>query len=183
MTVTHNPSQHAALLALAIFVSGIIISASVRAQSAAEQPSSSAIERVMRYLDQAQYILPGRGLGNIRIGMPLTDVMKIRGKPWRSERTGVLNRQITLIYKTGIRAYIRIRGVNRVEEIGVEGNTEYATPAGIRFGMPGHQIKMIYGTPEEGEDTSMRYGKKGIGFVLKSGTVDQINVFSPDSPG
>ena len=54
-----------------------------------------------------------------------------------------------------------------------------STPQGVRFGMPGHQVKLIYGEPVVTEEGAYRYPERGIGFTFRSGLVYQMEAFAP----
>jgi hypothetical protein len=145
-------------------------------------PSPSPSERIYLYLDNVVYVRPGKGLETVVIGTPLEAVVRAWGTPFRSDRSGIINRRTTLIYNAGINAWIRLVGDRTVEEIGIEGKTELSTPEGVRFGMPTHQVKLIYGQPVVTDEGKYRYPERGIGFAFRSGLVYQIEVFAPENP-
>ncbi len=138
-----------------------------------------ARERVLRYLDSAVFIRPGTGVGDLVLGMPLAQVVERWGRPAASERSGIVNRRTTLLYRAGTSAWIAVSGDETVEEIGIEGRTTLATPEGVRYGMPRHQVSMIYGEPVETEAAGYLYPERGIGFTFRSGTVFQVELFAP----
>ncbi|MCZ7597233.1 MAG: adenylyltransferase/cytidyltransferase family protein [Gammaproteobacteria bacterium] len=101
------------------------------------------------------------------------------GAPAASERSGIVNRRTTLLYRAGTDAWIAVSGDETVEEIGIEGRTTLATPEGVRYGMPRHQVSMIYGEPVETDEAGYLYPERGIGFTFRSGTVFQVELFAP----
>lgn len=149
-------------------------------QDGAPPPArGDALERVLRYLDSAVFIRPGTGVGDLVLGMPLAQVVERWGAPAASERSGIVNRRTTLLYRAGTDAWIAVSGDDTVEEIGIEGRTTLATPEGVRYGMPRHQVSMIYGEPVETDEAGYLYPERGIGFTFRSGTVFQVELFAP----
>jgi hypothetical protein len=137
-------------------------------------------EMVFTYLDTAPFIRPGVGVGNIVIGMPLTAVVALWGQPSQSDRSGFFHRRSTLLYDGGINAWVRLVGDRTVEEIGIEGRTGLTTREGVGYGTTRHQVRTIYGEPVEDDTGTYRYPERGIAFVFRSGTVFQIELFSPE---
>jgi hypothetical protein len=166
-------------LTVALFIAMTSLLAPAAAQDAS--PSPSPTERIYLYLDSVVYVRPGRGLETVVIGTPLEAVVQAWGPPFRSDRSGIINRRTTLLYKAGINSWIRLVGDRTVEEIGIEGQTELSTPEGVRFGMPTHQVKLIYGEPVVTDEGTYRYPERGIAFAFRSGLVYQIEVFAPES--
>ncbi len=157
-----------------------ILAASLLSAIAVAQDSTPGVrERVLQYLERASYIEPGRGLGGVRIGMPLQSVIERWGPPLRGDRQGVFDRQTILLYKTGIDTWVRVVGDRSVEEIGIEGHSRLTTPEGVGFGTPRNQVSMIYGRAAMTETGEASYPERGIGFVFRGGTVFQIRVFEP----
>ncbi len=144
------------------------------------EPTKPA-ERIFRYLDDAVFLVPGRGLGRVTLGIPLASVVQALGAPSRSDRSGFFNPTTTLLYEAGIDAWLLISGDETVERIGLEGRSGIATAEGVRYGMPGHQVSMIYGEPVITEEGELRYPERGVAFTLRSGTVFQIEVFTPEA--
>lgn len=170
----------ACLLHLALADGGRAPAQGNPAQQADAPPvSEDALERVLRYLDSAVFIQPGTGVGDLVLGMPLAQVVERWGRPAASERSGIVNRRTTLLYRAGTSAWIAVSGDETVEEIGIEGRTTLATPEGVRYGMPRHQVSMIYGEPVETEAAGYLYPERGIGFTFRSGTVFQVELFAP----
>ena len=172
-----QPGLRAVVFALLSMVV-LLTAPTVSAQEDKQNAEPSILEKVMRHLDRVQYIDAGRGLGSVTLGMPLRQVLALWGNPWRSERTGLLNRTTTMIYRNDLDTYVLVSGDKAVEEIGIEGNTIFETREGIRFGTPRHQVKMVYGAGEEKEQT-LRYKDKGIEFIFRRGLVFQIRLFRP----
>jgi hypothetical protein len=156
----------------------LLSGASAHAQQT-QTPLQNPAERLFRYLENTTYIMPGRGIGNVVIGTPLTSVVQLWGTPLRGMRRGIFNRRTTLLYDAGIDAWVRVQGNRNVEHIGIEGRTGLSTTDGVRFGMPRHQVRTIYGKPEISQNETYRYPSRGISFVFRSGTVYQIEVFAP----
>lgn len=170
----------ACLLHLALADGGRAPAQENPAQQADAPPApEDALERVLRYLDSAVFIQPGTGVGDLVLGMPLAQVVERWGRPAASERSGIVNRRTTLLYRAGTSAWIAVSGDETVEEIGIEGRTTLATPEGVRYGMPRHQVSMIYGEPVETDEAAYLYPERGIGFTFRSGTVFQVELFAP----
>jgi len=138
--------------------------------------SAGTLERVMRYLDQAQYIEPSRGVGAVTLGMTFAQVARAWGKPDHIDRTGLLRKRTIYTYKTDLGSYLKVEGRRSVDSIGIEGHSDFATREGVRFGTPHHQVQVIYGQTKVIEGR-LNYPRRGIEFALKDGAVFQIRVF------
>ncbi|MFT5110964.1 MAG: hypothetical protein ACI8P9_000275 [Parasphingorhabdus sp.] len=144
----------------------------------AQNTDDRVMEKIVRYLDSAIYIVPGQGVGPLSIGMSFADVGKVLGEPFASEKTGFFNRHYVFIFKSGTNTWIKIEGKKFAEEISVQGDASIQTPKGARVGMPRHQVKLIYGKDfEQKEKQTIRYSAQGIEFTFQSGLLYQINVF------
>ena len=132
----------------------------------------------MRHLDSIVYLTPGEGLGPVTIGMTFPEVLELLGKPYQSDRKGVLNRQTILIYQSGINAWLRIAGNRDVEQIGIQGDPAIQTPNGIRVGMPKNQVVLTNGKGYSEKDDILRYENQGIEFIFQAGRLYQMNVFA-----
>ena len=143
-------------------------------------PSSADLlsARILTYLDSIQFIRPGLGIEQVSIGMPLQAVIQLWGEPQSSERKGMFNRYWELIYKTDLNTYIVVTGDETVEKIDIQGNTGFQTPSGANFGMPQHQVRLLYGTPDESEPNQLVYENKGISFTFNRGLLYQIHIFT-----
>ncbi|GJL82391.1 MAG: hypothetical protein DHS20C01_20250 [marine bacterium B5-7] len=149
----------------------------------AETTNTSTREAVLRYLDRVVNIVPGVGLDKVRIGAPIASVPQLWGEPYRHDRSGIIKRRTTLVYKSDTDTYIQVTGDKTVEEIGVQGRNGFSTPEGVAYGMPEYQVHLIYGQPDEIVDNQQRYTTRGLGIVYKSGTVYQMIVFArEDNP-
>lgn len=167
----------AALLASLAVVGPVAAQSTQNGTDAA--PRMKPAERLFRYLDEKVHVVPGRGLGRIVIGTPLAAVVRAWGAPARSDRSGLVNRETSLLYDAGIDAWIIVRGDQTVETLGFEGRTGFSTVEGVRFGMPRHQVALTYGPPVETREGAYQYPERGIAFNFRSGTVYQIEVFAP----
>ena len=146
-----------------------------------ESSGNPLFAKIFSYLDKVQYITPGKGVAQISLGMPLRDVINLWGNPASSDRKGVLNRHWVLIYKTDLNTYVKFVGDEVVEEIVIQGNIGFQTPAGVSFGMPNHQVRLIYGNPSSSEQDQLLYTSRGIGFTFKNEVVYQMRVFPRDT--
>ena len=142
-----------------------------------ESSENPLLAKVFSYLDKIQYVTPGKGVAQITLGMPLRDVINFLGSPASSDRRGVLNRHWVLLYETDLNTYVKFVGDKVVEEIVVQGNIGFQTPAGVSFGMSHHQVKLIYGIPTSSEQDQLVYTSRGIRFTLKNEVVYQMHVF------
>ncbi len=149
----------------------------------AEPQRPTPRERVFRYFDDedAVRIVPGQGIGRLLLGTPLNSVVATFGAPLASERSGVINRRTTLLYRSGPSGFISLRGDRTVEEIGLENVPTITTAQGVGSGMPAHQVAMVYGEPEIDEDGGYRYPQLGIGFSFRAGIVFQVLVFPAEA--
>ncbi len=177
------PTAAGARLVVAALLAALLVPASAAAQTTGADGDTGSrmnpAERIFRYLDERVSLVPGRGLGRVVIGTPLESVVRAWGTPARSDRSGLVNRETTLLYDAGIDAWIVVRGDRHVETLGIEGRTGLTTTEGARFGMPRHQVALIYGEPVQTGEGAWQYPERGVSFTFRSGTVYQIEVFAP----
>ena len=179
----HRPAHRRLAFLAAAALAWLPVTAPAQSPANGSGDAIKPAERIFRYLDEAVRIVPGRGLGRVAIGTPLAAVVQAWGAPRRSDRSGFLDRQTTMLFDAGLNAWIMVRGDETVETIGIEGRTGYSTAEGVRFGMPRHQVAMVYGQPEKTQEGAYRYPERGIAFNFRSGTVYQIEVFAPEARG
>ena len=164
----------AGLLVVAVALGGV---AATGARGAGAE--SDVRESILRYLDRVQYVQPGRGVGPVVIGMPLAEVVSLWGEPTSVVSESAPDERVALRYETGLGARVEVSGERTVKEIDVEGDLGFTTREGVRFGMPRHQVILIYGEPGGGAD-ELRYARKGIEFGLRQGQVFRMRVFKPE---
>lgn len=119
-------------------------------------------------------IMPGQRCGSIKIGMPVNDVVQAWGQP-----DNVLNLQggsHIYQYKEEMMGFI-VRH-NRVNGMVIE-TGDFITTHGLKVGSAKSDVLRIFGPCKEA-DSQLIYDKKGIGFRILDGRVQQITVLPRD---
>ncbi len=115
-------------------------------------------------------IIPGQRCGDIKIGMPISNVTDAWGPP-----DNVLNLQgASCIYQYKEEMMGFIVSNNRVNGMVIE-TGDFITTHGLKVGVAKGDVLRIFGPCKEVEN-QLIYEKKGIGFRILDGRVQQITV-------
>lgn len=119
-------------------------------------------------------IMPGERCGSVKIGMPINAVVQAWGQP-----DNVLNLQggsHIYQYKEEMMGFI-VRN-NRVNGMVIE-TGDFITVHGLKVGSSKNDVVRVFGPCKE-VDNQLIYDKKGIGFRILEGRVQQITVLPRD---
>jgi len=135
-------------------------------------------------------IVPGVGIGTVRLGMPVADVLRIAGPSQDAYSHGVGPETGGRLYYWFTTQGSRTAQTNdggRVWTLGVFGDPQFATPAGLHVGSTPADVEQAMGTPsrvsrDDAQDRSQFvYDGSGIAFVVGGdpARVAGILVFEP----
>jgi hypothetical protein len=129
-------------------------------------------------------IVPGKGVGDLKVGMSLRDLLQRWGQAERTER----DMDGVTLYDYG-----DTRGVgvfvagDRVAQILVV-TPDWSTTNGIKVGATRPEVLAFYGRPDEQvtgqtpDEFRFWYKERGIVFIFKNRTVAGITVLGTDVP-
>ena len=129
-------------------------------------------------------IVPGKGVGEIRMGMAAGDLLRLWGPPERIERD---------VDGVNLYDYGNAKGIgvfvsgDRVTQILVVA-PEWSTPNGIKVGATRPEVVAFYGRPDETlagqtqDEIRYWYRRRGIIFIFKDRTVAGITVIAAEIP-
>ncbi len=130
-------------------------------------------------------IVPGKGVGDIRVGMAAGDLLRLWGVPERMEpdAEGV----VLYDYGSARGVGIFISG-DRIEQILVV-TPEWATPNGLKVGATRPEVVAFFGRPEDvlqgqtPDEFRYLYRRRGIAFLFKERAVAGITVMPAETEG
>ena len=128
-------------------------------------------------------IVPGRGVGEIKVGMVVGDLLRLWGSPERTERDpdGVT------LYDYGEQRGVGVFVAgDRVSQILVV-TPVWTTPNGIKVGATRPEVVAFYGRPDEQlqgqslDEFRYWYRRRGIVFIFKDRAVTGITVIAAEA--
>ena len=145
---------------------------------------SPSEQLLRRYLAQDIFLQPGIGLKRVKIGDNLSAILKTWDNLIAVRELGGDIPQQQLTYQAESNTRIIISGTTTVLKIAVAGGpgASYRTQRGAHFGMPLHQVRMLYRDLNEQADSTgtLGYPSQGIYFGFKSGRLVTIIIVSPE---
>lgn len=129
-------------------------------------------------------IVPGKGVGNIAVGMPLGDLLQRWGPPERTERD--LDGVTLYDYgeKRGVGVFVN---GDRVSQILVV-TPDWTTTNGIKVGATRPEVLAFYGRPDHEfrgqtqDELRFWYRRRGIVFIFKDRELAGITVLPAEVP-
>ncbi|HLJ60899.1 MAG TPA: hypothetical protein VKZ50_14335 [bacterium] len=139
-------------------------------------------------------IVPGVGIGAVRLGMPVADALRIAGPTQDAYSQGVgpaTGGRLYYWFTTQGSRTAQTNDGGRVGTLGVFGDPEFATPGGLRVGSTPADVEQAMGAPsrvsrDDAQDrTQFIYDGSGIAFVVGGdpARVAGILVFEPGTRG
>lgn len=128
-------------------------------------------------------IVPGKGVGDIKVGMPVGELLRLWGPPPRTERD--LDGVVLYDYGEAKGVGIFISG-DRVSQIMVV-SPDWVTTNGIKVGATRPEVAAFFGRPdEEMQGQSLGefrywYRRRGIVFIFKDREVAGITVIAAEA--
>ena len=146
--------------------------------------NSPSEQLLRRYLAQDIFLQPGIGLKRVKIGDNLNAILKTWDNLKAVRELGGDIPQQQLTYQAESNTRIIISGTTTVLKIAVVGGpgSSYRTQRGAHFGMPLHQVALLYrGLGQQASSTdTLSYPSQGIYFGFKGGRLVSIIIVSPD---
>jgi len=147
--------------------------------------SPQRLQTLLKYLQQDIFLTPGVGLKKVKIGQPVTQVLKIWGQPGQQQSTGFLGRLHQWLYRGLGNTDIIVTSLNgQVNRLSFRAHlvSPYQTVNGLQFGMLPVQVRSLFGSGQTGDDGQLRYPTKGLAVEFKEGRVQIITIFQPRTP-
>ena len=152
--------------------------------SQAASAGSPTEQLLRRYLAQEIFLQAGIGQKHVQIGDSLTAILGKWDNLLAVTKLGGDIPQQQLTYQAEFGTRIIVTGTTTVSKITVVGGpgSAYRTQRGAHFGMPLHQVRMLYRDLNEQADSTgtLGYPSQGIYFGFKSGSLVTINIVSPE---
>ena len=167
-----------------LLILAVLSSANLLGINSADADGNTGTARVLgRYLAQDFFLHAGIGLKQVRIGDKLTAVLDRWGAPITIQFVGSDAPQQQLIYQAERDTQIIVSALATVKKITVIGGpaSSYRTLRGAHFGMPLHQVALLYrglGDNTDSNDT-LAYPEHGIYFEFNRGRLASIILVNP----
>jgi len=168
-----------------LLILAALSSANLLGINSAEASGNTGTARLLsRYLAQDFFLHAGIGLEQVRIGDSLTTVLDRWGNPSAIQLADSNAPQQQLMYQAERDTQIIVSGLETVKKITVVGGpaSSYRTLRGAHFGMPLHQVALLYrGLGDNTDPTNtLAYPEQGIYFEFNRGRLASIILVSPN---
>ncbi len=104
------------------------------------------MKKLLAILANRHILIEGEGFHNIKLGDSMANIIKLWGNPLSIERTGLLNTNVSMVYKTDAITYVVFEGSNNLKRITALGDlgSRVHTRLGAHFGMKVKDIARLY---------------------------------------
>ncbi len=144
--------------------------------------SPQSLQNLLKYLQQDIFLTPGVGLKKVRIGQPISQVIKAWGPPQQRKNSGFLGRKQQWLYQGLGNTDIIVTSLNnRVNRLSFRAHlvSPYQTINGLQFGMVSVQVRSLLGVGQAGNNGQLLYPDKGLTIEFKEGRGQNITIFKP----